>query len=371
MKRTIISLVLTAFAIAAVAQEYSLPSKKKRAVYGTDFYVSPSRYDYTPAASDITADANTDYERAEDLYDWICNHIMYDPSASIRTADECWEKRMGVCQGYCELYYRMAQSIGLKCRLIFGKSKSPEPPRRPKEISLSALTGTGTAGDVASSFLQESNPSTASRIVEHTWLVVETERGTVLMDPTWGAGTWMRGQFLRLQDSSVWFDVDPCWMIFTHFPSKSKRQYISNPLSEEEFLSLPYTTPMVEMLGVTADYALEELLSGGVPYPTIPAMNALYASWLDLKGIPSERILYTDKTYTFKITKDDTEGMTLSLSNEGDVYKEEKWTREGDTFTIEVKPRRTGSLRILLNDEGDGKVPVHKVIVEYQVKSGD
>ncbi len=69
------------------AQPSTLAPARKKAVYGTDYYVSPSVYDYTTAARAIVGDAPTDYEQAERLYLWLCAHVTYDLTGRVRTAD--------------------------------------------------------------------------------------------------------------------------------------------------------------------------------------------------------------------------------------------------------------------------------------------
>ena len=41
---------------------------------------------------------------------------------------------------------------------------------------------------------------------------------SLLIDPTWGAGIVSDGKFVRSTDNSMWFDVSPYWMAFSHYP---------------------------------------------------------------------------------------------------------------------------------------------------------
>ena len=214
MKKSIhivILLLVFLFGNVVTAVGQTLPAAKKMAVYGVDFYVSKSVYNYKAKAKEITLGATGKYEKTKALYLWLCENISYDTSNTYRTADECWDHRRAVCQGYCELFYRMAETVGVKSRLVFGKCKD-------------GVHGTD--------------------LEEHTWLSVKTERGTILLDPTWGAGQMVQGRFFRMSDPLLWFDIDPYWMIFTHYPDSKRNQHLDKPITLEQFTALPYMTPL-------------------------------------------------------------------------------------------------------------------------------
>lgn len=175
------------------------------------FYVSPTKYDYSGAAKQITAHCSTDYERVRAIYDWLCRNISYDTTYSIYTADGCWEQRRGVCQAYSELFYYMAQSLGIRADLVVGTAKSIH-----------------------------------YRYDSHTWIYAEVDRQRhqgILLDPTWGAGNVNNGIFTRSENNDEWFDVSPEQMIYTHFPNDSRYQLLSSPISEQKFKTMPYVRP--------------------------------------------------------------------------------------------------------------------------------
>ena len=192
-------------------QQPELPSAKKRAVYGNGYYVSPSRFDYSAFTATITGDCQTKLEQAKAIYLWICQHISYDTRTDIRTADEAVTIRRAVCQGYCELFYRMAETVGLKVQLVYGRSRN-------------------------SKGYEE----------EHSWLSVKTEEGEILMDPTWGAGSVVDGQFRHNTTPLVWFNPDPEVFIHTHLPQNKKHQHLQVPITPEAFDSLEYVRPAVD-----------------------------------------------------------------------------------------------------------------------------
>lgn len=343
------------------AQPPALPPARKKAVYGVDYYVSPSAYDYTAAARAIVGDAATDYERAERLYLWLCAHVTYDRSGAVRTADACWTRRTAVCQGYCELFYRMAETIGLRSKLVFGRCKH--------------------AGQYA-------------KLEDHTWLSVETEEGNILLDPTWGAGGYLRGEFVRLSDPLLWFDVAPEWFVFTHQPKSHRRQYLDVEVNDEQFAALPYTTPLTALAGIDARDALVRLLNGGDAPPVVMHQRAELLKRLAIIEIPQTRHLAIDSTYTFVVGNPDDEYL-LTIVGEGESVHQNRWTllappappeapddlevvqseavtvcdapiSSVPTYSVEITPRRRGRLTLALLPRVG--VPVLRHLVEYIVE---
>lgn len=209
MRRLILILYTMLMCLGMQAQGVQeLPHARKRAVYGDGFYVSPSAYNYSEVARDITQGCTTKYEQAKALYLWICRSISYDTTSDIRNADECWRERKAVCQGYCELFYRLAEPLKLKTVLVYGISKNSEGHRE-----------------------------------GHSWLSVKTEEGWTLMDPTWGAGSVVNGMFHRINDPLVWFDVDGERFVHTHLPENNKHQHLEEPVTQEGFDTLMYVRP--------------------------------------------------------------------------------------------------------------------------------
>lgn len=198
--------------------------------------VSPTKYDYTSVARQITEGCATKYDQAKAIYRWLCANISYDTTYSIYTADECWEQRRGVCQAYSELFYRLGEPLGLKVRIISGTSKTEDDP----------------AGS-------------------HAWVFVVTEgRSTgILIDPTWGAGTVKGKVFTRNDNDMSWFHVDPHWMIFTHFPDDPDYQLLSEPVSRQQFDALPILRPMLSEYGFNATDMFRRCMAGQTGMPQI------------------------------------------------------------------------------------------------------
>lgn len=314
------------------AQPSTLAPARKKAVYGTDYYVSPSVYDYTAAARAIVGDAATDYEQAERLYLWLCAHVTYDLTGRVRTADGCWTHRTAVCQGYCELFYRMAESIGLRSRLVFGRCK---------------------------------HAGVHAKLEDHTWLSVETEKGEILLDPTWGAGAYLHGEFVRLRDPLLWFDVEPAWFVFTHQPKSRKRQHLDTEVSDEQFAALPYVTPFTSVIGLSGADALTRMLAGGDAPPHVMMAHADELRSLTIVNIPTTLHLAVDSTYTFVVSNPSSSVM-LTLVNESESVNQSHWTADGTTYTLNLTPRHRGRLSLALMPSVG--VPTLRRLVVYEVE---
>lgn len=208
--RSIIALFMGIASTTASAQ--GLPAQHHREVVKNGFFVSESGYNYKALAKEITSEAKTKYEQAQMIYLWLCQNISFDQAGIIRTADRAYDNRRAVCQGFCELYYRLAEPLKLDVTLIYGKAKS----------------------------------AIKQNTEDHVWLSIKTEEGQILADPTWGAGTIHNGSFGQNPYPLIWFDVNPCQFIYTHFPKQKKYQYISPTISEDTFRKMPYATPVLE-----------------------------------------------------------------------------------------------------------------------------
>jgi len=66
------------------------------------------------------------YDKAKAIYVWLAEHIQYDTSYTIYDADTAWKKNKGVCQAYCELFYRLGTALGMDVRIISGHGRGRE-----------------------------------------------------------------------------------------------------------------------------------------------------------------------------------------------------------------------------------------------------
>ncbi len=317
----------------SLVSNHAQSTLKKKAVYGSGFYVSPTKYNYTQRTRQITEGARTDYEKARAIYLWLCANVDFDPTGNIRTADECWERRKAVCQGYCELFFRMAETVGLKVKLINGNGKNSTHP---------------------------------DELERHVWLIASTERGEVLMDPTWGAGLFVNGKFVRHPEPLIWFDTDPRWFILSHMPQKRSAQLLKRMVREEEFLQMPYANPLLARLGLTPQEAFQRALAGGEEFPHLPIANLEFLQKVRLKGVPQVRTLKVGDSYSFVIEKADA-NCSVSIDNEGCQFADEVWNKVGQTCSLCMTPSKAGKLKLMVTNNHPF-VPTTKVVVEYDVK---
>ena len=94
----------------------------------------------------ITADM-TEYEKAKEYFDWVCNHCRYDYGDNIMSHSgyQAFTKGLAVCDGYVAIYNLLLRLEGIDC---------------------------GTC-------------STS----QHIWTVAELDGKTYHIDPTWGDQT--------------------------------------------------------------------------------------------------------------------------------------------------------------------------------------
>ena len=292
------------------------------------YQLSPTQYDWSELAQSITQDANTNLEKAKAIFDWIGEHIAYDVTHTVRTADKCFEKRKGVCQAYSELFYRLCEPLDIGCTIISGWTKNEQ-----NKISRDG----------------------------HAWVYVETEKGGILVDPTWGAGGLKNGHYTK-NKKDYWFDVDPYWMIFTHLPKDQKWQLIASPINETMFESIPTLKPDMEYIGWDAKAMLSQLLN-----KKISSLPTLFPGKSDkmikLKNIPLTAKLKPARTYRFEI--ENPHGLEFAIVvNSALWYHSERWEKQGDVYSIDMMPGAGGRLCIVTkNDHGS-----YDHVVEYQVE---
>lgn len=328
--RILLLLLLLVLPIGLMAQQ--LPYMHKKKVQKIGFMVSASDFDYSVATDTIVRGARTQYEQVQRIYEWLCRNVEYDASQQIRTADACWTQRKAACQGYCELFYRLAEPLKLDVDLVYGHVKQREG---------------GMASDL------------------HVWLAVKTERGTVLMDPTWGAGRIVNGRFVRNHAPLDWFDTDPKWFIFTHFPEKKKFQFLDKTIEQSAFERLPYASAVQEQIGWTAEGALSAAMVEDMLFPVLHVGRRSKLRFLD---VPRRRRLIVGKGYAFRLTGIE-QGHVLCVTDASDKDIEAVIKEENGTYTITVTPRQKGALRIGTRRQTDFFTAPHSApLLEYVVE---
>ncbi len=294
--------------------------------------ISPTRYDYTNVSQQIAAGCANDYERARAIYRWMCKEIAYDVSRRIHTADSCWEQRRGVCQAYCELFYRLAEPLGIEVHIISGKSKE-----RDGSISQSG----------------------------HSWLFVVTDKAEnsgILVDPTWGAGYVDGNVFIRKAEDLSWFDIRPEWLIFTHLPENSTYQFLPSALSLSDFAKLPFLQPSLAEYGLDGATLLNEALQGKLGLPTF--YDSRSEQYILLKDIPLLSALQVGTTYDFVITKK--VPCKIALFNNEEAVEDEAWEQQGNTWRLRFTPSGGKDLLLGVYDRAQDN---YQIALAYDMKS--
>ncbi len=292
----------------------------------TDFeqQLSATRYDYSQAARQITAGCSSKYEQAKAIYRWLCDNISYDTSRSIYTADECWDKRRGVCQAYSELFYRLAEPIGLRSVIVRGIAKSLNSPAE-----------------------------------GHAWIfaIVEEPNTGIIIDPTWGAGSVDGSVFIRSDNDDSWFHVDPYWMIFTHFPDDPVYQFLPQPISRSQFDALPDIKPTWGEYGFDAKTIYNRCMSGDTDLPCIYVSGA---GKLRIVEMPMQKELRIGENYRFAVQK--LQKCNIALIDDIAMYGD--WQLQGNTYYIDYMPATTGKVHLGFNQTGGNE---YSSVVVYEV----
>lgn len=224
---------------------------------------SETRYDWSDLAQSITQGKTTNYDKAYAIYRWLCDNIAYDTSYSIYDADTAYEQKCGVCQAYCEMFYRLGEAVGLSVDIISGQSKDSN----------------GKVSDDG-----------------HAWVFVRTNGNAgILVDPTWGAGSVDNGVFTRHEKDDTWFHVDPAWMIFTHYPNDESYQLLDDNIEYSSFISLPPLDPSLGNFGFKADGLLVSSLAGNI----LDMPKCFDPCKIKIAKIPHDGTLRVGATYDF------------------------------------------------------------------------
>ena len=278
-------------------------------------YISPTKYDYTKLSQSIVGGANSKYDQAKAIFLWLCDNILYDVTYQIHSADECFDNKRGVCQGYCELFYRLAEPLGLHTEIIFGKSKNAD----------NTIASKG-----------------------HAWLLVEVENRSIFIEPTWGAGAVNDGVFVKNDNPMPWFDVDPYWLIFNHFPDEAQYQMISPAIDIETFKMLPNSIkPLLGDFGINPRDLYNRAINGKLRIPQFYDANCKSIKVLKM---PLTNELRVGRAYEFVIAKKDNK--KFALINK-DFTFDDQWQQDGNVRSIKFVPTHAGTVALGVNMSGN------------------
>jgi transglutaminase-like putative cysteine protease len=120
-------------------------------------------------ARDITVNAVTDAEKAQEIHHWITNNIAYDADAyfngtyvnQVLDALRTLHDGQSVCNGYANLYAALARASGLRARVIIGAIIWPTQGQTWEQMGNSQA---------------------------HAWNEVEVDGRWIVVDSTWDSG---------------------------------------------------------------------------------------------------------------------------------------------------------------------------------------
>ena len=254
-------------------------------------------------ASGIVKGCTSEYDKAKAIYEWVCKNIDYDLSSEVFEAETCWKCHKGTCAAYSRLYVPLARGAGLEADTIRGNSK----------------TLLYTSG-----------------IRDHALVKVFCDNRWLLADPTWGAGGIvfdnMGNYHFNHQYHSYWFDVDPAWMIFTHYPFTQSNQLLEKPLTAQQYATLPMMEPDMGEWGWDAHKALTFFLTHPkTAIPTLYNISDTLRGKMQFIEVPMTGRLKIKKPYRFVVKM-------LMDNAEPYLGPNVKWTRNGDTYTTTLTP---------------------------------
>ena len=308
--------------------------------FTTDYYKPPfapdenlrlarSRINYKPVAKSLTEGCQSDYEKIRAIYQWMCATIDYDTSYRIHSADSCFRFRKGVCQAYCELFYRIATAAGVRVEIVEGKAKGYN--------NVELDTG-------------------------HGWIFAYTRKDHgILLDPAWGAGGVNGSTFIRRDNPWIWFNVAPERLIMSHYPDDISYQLLDKPVTFEEFIRIPYPNELWFAYGLDAHELLGQARDNRLAMPLFFNGGEGRFHIIDIPLSPTLRI---GQFYTFSI-KMTTKG-DFALMNKDDICPLREWTDKGNgVYSIQFMPKSPEALSLNLKD-GPGNA--WSTIVKYNIE---
>ncbi|RHZ45410.1 hypothetical protein Glove_680g42 [Diversispora epigaea] len=164
----------------------------------------------------LTSVWDYDLYKLRAIFAWITHNISYDCSGASKfsTGKDVLRTRKAVCAGYSELFYDLSCEANLNVWKITGNAK-------------------GAGYQVGEAGLND---------YSHAWNGTFHEGEYLLFDCTWGAGVVNNRQFKR-SFRPFYFMCSPLKLIYTHYPEKTKYQYLQPPITRPEFINQPHYKP--------------------------------------------------------------------------------------------------------------------------------
>lgn len=167
---------------------------------------------------DLLKDIDDPFDQAKILHDWVAVNIRYNAAAYFaknipsQDAYSVVRTQLAVCEGYANLFSRLADLAGIRNIKIHGYAR-----------------GAGY------SIFSDEDVSNSN----HAWNAVKIRENWYLLDVTWDSGH-LSGRTAVQQYETSYLFIKPEHMIYTHLPTNPAFQFLEPPWSREKFKTSPY-----------------------------------------------------------------------------------------------------------------------------------
>lgn len=170
---------------------------------------------------EINKIAKNDFEKIKMIHDVVALLVLYDAKSYWQgTAPrQDWQTvlaaKVAVCEGYSNLFKYMCDVASVPCEKVSGYARG-----------------------VGSNIEDEELPNNSN----HAWNIVKINNAWYMIDCTWDAG-YMEGRIAKQKYTTDYLFLKPEHMIYTHFPSDSRKQLLLKTISAHHFYNLPEVKP--------------------------------------------------------------------------------------------------------------------------------
>lgn len=274
-----------------------------------------------------SANAKSFRQKARALYTWIAKNIEHDSKDTIRTAQNTFQARKGMSEGYALLYKEMADALGLECYFVIGELKP---------------------------FGYEKGMETDY----HAWNIVSDGTEVIILDTYLSAGyTNEEGESFTHLFNDEWFDVDPYLMIYSHYPKCGEFQYVNTYLSPDQFKEIPRLEPKMKWAGID-ERKMQSYLYGHKKSwsPLFYNEAQLYIDGVRCNKLQMTNTLQIGKEYRFNFTVP--EGITLWAQTGPTAYEIK------DAKDLVINPSQEGELIFFYSNKKNNS---GRAFIKYKV----
>ncbi|MFN5181682.1 MAG: transglutaminase domain-containing protein [Bacteroidota bacterium] len=174
---------------------------------------APEKINLRELVNFITKNKKSDREKVMEIISFIKNSIEYGhaPDTGKFAYDQkdvekilAGRDRVAVCAGYSNVFTKLCEYAGIKCRNVFGYAKN-------SKYYADKLGG------------------------YHAWNIVTIDGKEEIYDVTWADG-----------GGDMWLNVNPELMVYSHLPDHPSDQLISDPIKPEFYFNTTHVYPESE-----------------------------------------------------------------------------------------------------------------------------